>query len=103
MSVLKYYINLIVLTGLLSCPVYSQGIRYKDTLAVDNSEHLKIKPRMQYTVGSTFMFIPHYGSVTGFTVSPSLSVPVSPHLTLMAELLPDVFIIIYSILSLNVQ
>ncbi len=36
---------------------------------------------MEYTVGSTFMFIPHHGSVTGFTISPSLSVPVSPHLT----------------------
>ena len=82
MSILKCYINLIVLTSLLSCSVYSQGIRYKDTLAVDNSEHLKIKPRMEYTVGSTFMFIPHHGSVTGFTVTPSLSVPVSPHLTI---------------------
>jgi hypothetical protein len=36
---------------------------------------------MVYSVGSTFMFIPHHGSVTGFTVSPSLSVPVSPHLS----------------------
>ena len=37
---------------------------------------------MEYTVGSSFMFIPHHGNVTGFTVSPSLSVPVSPHLSL---------------------
>jgi hypothetical protein len=81
MSMLKCYINLIVLTVLLSCSVYSQEIKYKDTLGVDNSEYLKIKPRMEYTVGSTIMFIPHRGSVTGFTVSPSLSVPVSPHLT----------------------
>jgi hypothetical protein len=81
MSILKCYINIIILISLLSCSVYSQEISYKDTLAVDNSKHLKIKPRMEYTVGSTFMFIPHHGSVTGFTITPSLSVPVSPHLT----------------------
>ncbi len=81
MSVLKRYINLIVLTGLLSCSVYSQETRYMDTLTVGTG-HPKIKPAMRYTVGSNFMFIPRYGSVTGITISPSLSVPVSPKLTL---------------------
>jgi len=42
---------------------------------------------MAYSVGSTFMFFPHHGSVTGFTVSPSLSVPVSPHLSFSGGLI----------------
>jgi hypothetical protein len=32
---------------------------------------------MNYSVGSTFMIIPHLGTVTGFTLSPFLSVPLS--------------------------
>ena len=36
---------------------------------------------MVYSIGSTFMVVPHLGSVTGFTVSPSLSVPLSPNLS----------------------
>jgi hypothetical protein len=32
-------------------------------------------------VGSSFLFVPHFGSVTGFTVSPFLSVPLAPKLS----------------------
>ena len=81
MYVPKYHISLIVLVSLLSARAFSQGINYHDSLSLDNSEQVKPKPRVVYSVGSTFMFIPHHGSVTGFTVSPSLSVPVSPHLS----------------------
>ena len=42
---------------------------------------------MAYSVGSSFMLIPHHGSVTGFTVSPSFSVPVSPHLSFSGGLI----------------
>ncbi len=81
MSVPKCYISLIVLVSLISGQAFSQGISYRDTLTSYNSEQLKLKPRMVYSVGSTFLFIPHHGNVTGFTISPSLSVPVSPHLS----------------------
>jgi len=81
MSVPKCHISLIVLFSFLSAEAFSQAISYNDTLTLDHSEQFKPKPRMVYSVGSTFMFIPHHGSVTGFTVSPSLSVPVSPHLS----------------------
>lgn len=81
MSVPKCHVSLIVLVSLLSGQAWSQGISYYDTLALDNSGQVKLKPRMEYSVGSTFMFIPHHGSVTGFTITPSLSVPVSSHLS----------------------
>ena len=80
MSVTKYILSLIVLVTLIAGQAFSQEISSHDTLALSNSHHQKFKPGMAYFVGSTFMFIPHHGSVTGLTVSPSLSVPVSPHL-----------------------
>jgi hypothetical protein len=36
---------------------------------------------MVYSIGSSFMVIPRVGSVTGITISPSLSVPLSPRLS----------------------
>jgi hypothetical protein len=87
MSLHKYHICLIALVTLLPVRAFSQGFSYPDTLTLDNPDQVKLKPRMVYSVGSTFMFIPHHGSVTGFTVSPSLSVPVSPHLSFNAGII----------------
>jgi hypothetical protein len=87
MSLHKFHIGLIVLLSLLSVGVYSQAISNHDSLGSDNSAQLKIKPRIVYTVGSSFMFIPHHGSITGFTVSPSLLLPVSPHLSFNAGII----------------
>jgi hypothetical protein len=81
MSVTKCNISLLVLVTLLAGQAFSQGIGYNDTFALNSSQPIKLKPRMVNSVGSTFMFIPHHGSVTGFTVSPSLWVPVSSHLS----------------------
>ncbi|MGD0755275.1 MAG: hypothetical protein ABR927_09460 [Bacteroidales bacterium] len=36
---------------------------------------------LHYSVGSTFIIVPHLGTVTGFTLSPFLSVPLSPKLS----------------------
>jgi hypothetical protein len=33
-------------------------------------------------VGSTFIIVPHLGTVTGFTLSPFLSIPLSPKLSI---------------------
>jgi len=51
---------------------------------------------LHYSVGSTFMFVPHLGSVTGFTLSPSLSVPISPKLSVDGGIIAGRF---YSALS----
>ncbi len=92
MSVTKFNISLIViLISLLSGRAFPQGISYRDTLGLNNSQQLKLKPKIVYSVGSSFMFIPRYGSVTGFTISPSLSVPVSPHLSFNAGIIAGRF------------
>jgi hypothetical protein len=82
MSGCKCNISLIiVLVSLFSNQAFSQQINYRDSLAEYNSQKVNLMPRLHYSVGSTFMIIPHLGSVTGFTLSPFLSIPLSPKLS----------------------
>ncbi|MGD0583266.1 MAG: hypothetical protein ABR974_10010 [Bacteroidales bacterium] len=82
MSGCKCNISLIiVLASLFSVQAFSQQINYPDSLAGYNSPKENLKPVLHYSVGSTFIAVPHLGSVTGFTLSPFLSVPLSPKLS----------------------
>jgi hypothetical protein len=82
MSGYKFNISLIiVLVSLFSFQAFSQKINNSDSLAEYNSSRIILKPALHYSVGSTFTVIPHLGSVTGFTISPSLSVALSPKLS----------------------
>jgi hypothetical protein len=79
----KFNISLIIVLGsLFSFEAFSQQISYRDSLAGFNTQNAILKPQLHYSMGSTFMFIPHSGTVTGFTLSPFLSVPLSPKLTI---------------------
>jgi hypothetical protein len=78
MSVCKFKISIIiVLVFLFSVQVFSQQITYGDSLAEYKSSKVKFKPVLNYSVGSTFTFVPHLGNFTGYTFSPSLSIPLS--------------------------
>ena len=82
MSGCKCNISLIIVLGsLFSIQAFSQQINYSDSVAAYNSQKVNLMPRLHYLVGSTFMIVPHLGYVTGFTLSPSLSVPISPKLS----------------------
>ena len=82
MSGCKSNISLIiVLVSLFSIQAFSQKINYSDSLAEYNSHKVNLKPKLYYSVGSTFMIVPHMGTVTGFTLSPFLSIPLSPKLS----------------------
>jgi hypothetical protein len=72
---------IIVLVSLFSNQAFSQQINYRDSLAEYNSKRVDLKPELHYLVGSTFTVVPHMGTVTGFTLSPFLSVPLSPKLS----------------------
>jgi hypothetical protein len=72
---------IIVLVSLFSIQAFSQQFNYRDSLAVYNSEKVNLKPRLYYTVGSTILITPHSGTVTGFTLSPVLSIPLSAKLS----------------------
>ena len=78
----KCNISLIIVLGsLFSIQAFSQQINYRDSLAEYNSVKVNLKPQLYYSVGSTLTVIPHFGTVTGFTISPFLSVPLSPKLS----------------------
>jgi hypothetical protein len=82
MSGCKCNISLIiVLVSLFSIQAFSQQINYRDSIAGYNSTRVNLKPRLNYSVGSSFLIVPHFGTVTGFTLSPSLSIPMSPKLS----------------------
>ena len=82
MSGCKCNISLIIiLVSIFSDQAASQQVSYRDSLE-GNFQKVNLKPRMVYSVGSTFMVVPHFGSVTGFTLTPTLSVPLSPKLSL---------------------
>jgi hypothetical protein len=82
MSGFKYNISLIiVLASVFSNQAFSQQFNYRDSLSVDNSKSINLRPRLDYSIGSTFIFVPHLGSVAGFTLSPSISVPLSSKLS----------------------
>ena len=69
---------IIVLVSLFSVQAFSQQINYPDSLAEYNYQKVNLKPSLHYSLGSSFMYSPHTGSVTGFTISPFLSIPLSP-------------------------
>jgi hypothetical protein len=82
MSGFKYIISLIIVwVSIFSNQALSQQINYHDSLAEDNYQKVNLKPRLVYSIGSTFMVVPHLGSITGFTLSPSISIPLSPKLS----------------------
>jgi hypothetical protein len=79
MSKFRYNISLIiVLVSLFSVQAFSQQ---QDSLAVNNSQKVNLKPGLHYSLGSTFTFVPHLGSVTGVTITPVLTIPLSPRLS----------------------
>lgn len=82
MAVQKYNISLIIaLVSLLSVQAFSQQMNIGSSLMEDNSAKVILKPGLNYMIGSNFLAVPHLGSVSAFTISPSLSVPLSPKLS----------------------
>ena len=69
---------IIVLFSLFSIQAFSQQ---RDSLAVDNSQKINLKPQLHYSLGCTFIIVPHFGSVAGITMTPFLSIPLSSKLS----------------------
>jgi outer membrane receptor protein involved in Fe transport len=68
----------IVLISFLGIQAYPQQITARDSLYKNIPPQFQIKPILHYSIGSTFLAVPHRGSVTGFTFTPELSLPLSP-------------------------
>jgi hypothetical protein len=79
MSGCKSNISLIVvLVSLFSIQAFSQQMNYSDSLNEYNSPKVYLKPKLNFSLGSIYVIVPHFGTVNGFTLSPSISVPLSP-------------------------
>jgi hypothetical protein len=72
---------IIVLFSLFSFKAFSQQTNIGSSLPEVNSAKDILKPGLNYTIGSNYMFVPRMGSVYAITVSPSVSVPLSPKLS----------------------
>ena len=92
MSGCKCNISLIiVLVSLFSVKAFSQQKNIGDSLPGYNSAKVNLKPRLNYMIGSNFLVFPHLGSVTAFTLSPSLSIPLSPKLSVDGGIIAGYF------------
>ena len=69
---------IIVLVSLFSIQSFSQQINWGDSLSPYIASKVNLKPGLHYSIGSTSLVVPHLGSVTGFTFSPFLTIPLSP-------------------------
>jgi hypothetical protein len=87
---------IIVLVSLFSIQAFSQQINYGDSLAASGFQKAILKPRLSYSLGTNFLFVPHVGTVSGFTFSPSISIPLSPKLSVEGGIIAGRF---YSTLS----
>ncbi len=67
----------IVLTSLFSNQAFSQQVSYRDSIP-GYTPKANFKPELHYSIGNTFLFVPRLGSLSGITLSSSLSIPISP-------------------------
>jgi hypothetical protein len=82
-----YTVCLMVLGLLFSMIAHSQEFTAIDSANVFPVSNLKIKNKIHYSLGSSFMFVPRYGSISGMNASAFYSIPVSSRLTVEAGLL----------------
>ena len=76
----KYYISLIIgLISLFSLQAFSQQITYGGSPGYNFQPFLK--PGLHYSIASSLNVVPHFGNFTGFTLSPYLSIPLNPKLS----------------------
>jgi hypothetical protein len=73
---------IVLLVALFSARAFSQQLTPGDSILPSVSGEALLKARLSYSVGSSYIYIPHMGTVTGFTVAPSVSLPLSPKLRL---------------------
>jgi hypothetical protein len=76
-----------VLIALPSARAFSQQVGYGDSLSLYNPVKGNLKPQFSYSLAGSVTVLPRLGTVTGFTISPFLSVPLSPKLSVDAGII----------------
>jgi len=75
------YCLIVILSGLFSLQAFPQKPVTSDSIAEFNHPVVDLRTGLHYSLSGTFLVIPHLGSVSGYTFSPYLSVPLSPKLS----------------------
>jgi hypothetical protein len=71
----------LILNILFTSEAFTQEYVVQDSLQNLSISHFKVRPEMHYSIGSSFMYIPHYGSVSGLNASAFYTYPLTPKLT----------------------
>jgi len=83
----------LIIYGLLIKGVaFAQPSEIPDSMVFPASKKQKMKPEFHYSIGSSFTYIPGYGSVSGFTISPGYQFPVTDKLSLQTGLIAGHYI-----------
>jgi len=79
---MKAVLFLFILGILLTPVAFCQEPVFVDSLGNPVAEPARMKPGLHYSVGSSFSYIPRYGSVTGLNASAFFAYPLTPGFTL---------------------
>jgi hypothetical protein len=82
---------IIVLVSLFPFQAYSQQKNIGTGLAEDNPAQVLFKPRLHYSIGSSFAVAPHLGSVSSITFAPAFSMPISQKLSVEGGIIGSYF------------
>ena len=74
-------IVIVVMVLLFPLQVFSQQANNAASITDENSGKVLYKPRLHYSIGSSFLVAPRLGSVSEVTFAPALTVPLSPKLS----------------------
>lgn len=87
------FIQIFLVLFFLILPIraFSQYAESVDSSETTDFFELRQKTEFHYTVGSSFTYLPRYGSITGLTVSPFLRYPVTPKFSVEAGLIAGRF------------
>lgn len=78
---------IVILVSLFSIQAHSQFKTVDDSTNTIMLKADKLKPSLNYSVGTFFLYAPHVGSLSGFTFSPHYTLPINQRLSVEAGII----------------
>jgi hypothetical protein len=88
---MKCVLFTLIFCFILPLQIFSQEIGSADSLENFIYPVIKRTPRINYSVGSNYTFIPRYGSITGFNASTFVSYPVTSKMSVQGGLIAGMY------------
>jgi hypothetical protein len=80
-----------ILVSLFAAEAFSQQTDTGMKLTEDKPGAVLYKPRLHYSIGTSFLVAPRFGSVSEVTFAPALTVPLSPKLSVEGGIMASYF------------